>query len=77
MDHFKGDIKKSYLSPFYGEIYAQDGERKNKEHETMKPEAIMEMDYLVDNVIGSIPLMETLVDAAKSVVQLKGVEEAK
>ena len=77
VDHFKGDIKKSYLSPFYGEIYAQDGERKNKEHETMKPEAIMEMDYLVDNVIGSIPLMETLVDAAKSVVQLKGVEEAK
>ena len=57
VDHFKGDIKKSYLSPFYGEIYAQDGERKNKEHETMKPEAIMEMDYLVDNVIGSIPLM--------------------
>ena len=43
----------------------------------MKPEAIMEMDYLVDNVIGSIPLMETLVDAAKSVVQLKGVEETK
>ena len=43
----------------------------------MKPEAIMEMDWLVANVKGSIPTMDTLIDAAQTVVQLKGVEETK
>ena len=43
----------------------------------MKPEAIMEMDWLNDNVIGSIPQMGTLIDAAQPVVQVKGVEETK
>lgn len=43
----------------------------------MKPEAIMEMDWLVANVKGSIPAMDTLIDAAQTVVQLKGVEETK
>lgn len=76
-DHFKGDIKRLNLSPFYGEICSQDGEIRNRKHESMSPEAIMEMDYLVDNVIGSIPLKETLKDTAKSVVKLKGVEETK
>ncbi len=76
-DHFKEDIRRSHLSPFYGEIYSQDGELRNNRHEEMKPEAVMEMDYLVDNVIGSLPQKETLKDTAKSVVQLKGVEEAK
>lgn len=76
-DHFKRDIKKYQLSPFYGEVYAQDGGLRNTKNETMSPEAVMEMDYLVDNVVGSIPLMETLKDTAKSVVQLKGVEETK
>ena len=50
---------------------------QNEKEATMKPEDIMEMDWLVDNVVGSIPVMETLIDAAKSVVQLKGVEETK
>lgn len=76
-DHLKGDIKKGDVVPFYGEIRSQDGSLKNEKGATMKPEDIMEMDWLVDNVVGSIPVMETLIDAAKSVVQLKGVEETK
>ena len=76
-EHFKDDIKKGEVVPFYSEIRSQDGTLRNKKHHKMRPEAIMEMDYLVDNVIGSIPVMETLIDAAKSVVQLKGVEETK
>lgn len=76
-DHLKGDIKKGDIVPFYGEIHSQDGTLQNEKEATMKPEDIMEMDWLVDNVVGSIPVMETLIDAAKSVVQLKGVEETK
>ncbi|MCM1106367.1 MAG: BMP family ABC transporter substrate-binding protein [Blautia sp.] len=76
-EHFKEDIKKGDVTPFYSEIRAQDGTIKNQKHQTMSPEDIMEMDYLVDNVQGSIPEMEILTEAAKTVVQLKGVEENK
>ncbi|MCI7105155.1 MAG: BMP family ABC transporter substrate-binding protein [Lachnobacterium sp.] len=76
-EHLKHDIKKGDMVPFYGEIYSQDGELRNKSNVAMKPEAIMEMDWLVANVKGSIPAMDTLIDAAQTVVQLKGVEETK
>ena len=76
-DHLKSDIRKGDIVPFYGEIYSQDAELKNEKNVAMKPEDIMEMDWLVENVIGSIPPMETLIDAAQTVVQLKGVEETK
>ena len=49
----------------------------NKENESMKPEDIMNMDWLNENVIGTIPAIDELVDGAKAVVELKGVEEAK
>ena len=45
--------------------------------EELSPREIMKMDYLVENVIGSIPSMDTLIDDAKVVVELKGVEETK
>lgn len=76
-DHLKSDIRKGDMVPFYGEIYSQDGELRNKSNVAMKPEDIMEMDWLVSNVIGNIPSMDTLIDAAQTVVQLKGVEETK
>jgi hypothetical protein len=75
--HLRRDICKGDIVPFYGEIYAQDGTKKNEEQHEMKPEDIMKMDYLVENVIGSIPPADALVEGAKAVVELKGVEENK
>ena len=76
-DHLKKDICDGDIVPFFGEIYSQDGKQRNKENQKMKPEDIMRMDYLVDNVIGEIPLVGELIDAAHSVVNLKGVEDKK
>lgn len=76
-DHLKGDIRKGDIVPFYGQIWSQDGQLRNDKNKKMKPETIMEMDWLVDSVIGNIPSMETLIDAAQPVVQVKGVEETK
>ncbi len=76
-DHLKSDIKKGDIVPFYGQILSQDGTLKNDKDQTMRPEDIMEMDWLVDNVLGNIPAMDTLIDAAQPVVQVKGVEEKK
>ncbi|MDD6482151.1 MAG: BMP family ABC transporter substrate-binding protein [Lachnospiraceae bacterium] len=76
-DHLKSAIKKGDIVPFFGKIWSQDGTLRNEKSEAMKPEDIMKMDWLVDNVIGQIPPMSMLAEEAKPVVQLKGVEEAK
>lgn len=76
-EHMKYDIKVGDVVPFFGEIYAQDGTLRNKEGEAMKPEDIMKMDWLVENVIGDIPSIDLLTDGAKPVVEEKGVEEQK
>ena len=73
-DHLKSDITKGEIVPFFGQIYNQKGELKNKGEHEMKPSDIMKMDWLVDNVVGSIPPMSEFIDNAKMVVELKGVE---
>lgn len=77
VDHMRYDIIGGNIHPFYGNVYAQDGTLRNKAEEEMRPEDIMKMDWLVENVIGDIPSSSELIDEAKSVVELKGVEENK
>ena len=76
VDHLRMDICNGDFVPFYGEIRDQEGHLMNKEYEEMKARDIMKMDYLVENVIGSIPKKEEVVDEAKAVVEIKGVEES-
>ena len=76
VDHLRQDICNGDFVPFYGEIRDQEGHLMNKEYEEMKARDIMKMDYLVENVIGSIPKKEEVVDEAKAVVEIKGVEES-
>ena len=75
--HVKSDVCKGYIVPFHGEIRDQEGKLRNKEREDMSPMDIMKMDYLVDNVIGSIPNKKEFVGTARTVVEMKGVEETK
>lgn len=76
-DHLKSDITHGEIVPFYGKIYDQNGVLRNKGEQEMKPRDIMNMDWLVDNIIGNIPPMSDFIDNAKAVVELKGVEENK
>ncbi len=77
LDHMKYDICHGDIVPFFGEIYSQDGELRNKANVEMQPEDVMRMDWLAENVIGDIPDVDELVEGAKSIVELKGVEESK
>lgn len=61
------------FSPFGGEIYSQDGVKRNEEGNRLSTEDIITMDWLVDNVVGEIPEIEELKDKAKPIVELKGV----
>lgn len=77
VEHLKADICTGEIVPFYGEIIDQNGNIRNKPEKEMKPEDIMNMDYLVENVIGTIPNLMEVIDDAKSVIQVKGIDETK
>ena len=68
-------ISKNEFNPFSGEIYDQDGKLRNEDGKVMSPEDIITMNWLVRNIIGSIPTMDDLVDEAKPVVKLQGLVE--
>lgn len=74
-------LKKSICSggfnPFSGEIYSQDGLVKKSMPDSITAEEIVTMDWLADNIIGSIPAMDEFVEEAKPVVQIQGVAKAK
>lgn len=76
-EHLKRDLCDGDLVPFYGEIFDQKGNLRNHENTEMSPEEIMKMDWLASNVVGEIPPVDELIDDAHSVVNSKGVEDAK
>ncbi len=77
VDHMRYDISGGHINPFFGKIHSQDGTLRNKEEEVMRPEDVMKMDWLVENVVGDIPSIDELIEGAKPIVELKGVEESK
>ena len=50
--------------------------QKDDDH-TLAPEEIITMNWLADNVIGSIPDFEMLADEARPVVRLQGLRKPK
>ena len=73
----KKDICEGTFKPFSGVIYSQDGQIHNVMPEEITAEEIVAMDWLNDNVVGSIPTMEELEEEAKPIVQVQGVAKAK
>lgn len=70
----KQTICKGDFNPFSGELYSQDGVVQKDADRIMTPEEIITMDWLAENVIGRIPKMEELMDKAKPVVSLQGID---
>lgn len=59
--------------PFRGPLTAQDGSTVIGEDQTLSLEQIMGMDWLVDNIVGSIPAYEELDDIGRATVGIMGV----
>lgn len=74
-------LKKSICSgdfnPFSGTIYSQDGLVHNGSADGITAEEIITMDWLADNIIGTIPTIDDLVEEAIPIVQVQGVAKAK
>ncbi len=70
----KQAISTGQFHPFSGPIIDQENTMRYTESEIIEPEEIMTMDWLVENVVGSIPNIDELIDDAKPVVQLRGLQ---
>lgn len=66
-------ICKGDFTPFKGVLYSQDGAVQTDADAVLSPEEIITMDWLMENVVGYIPKMDSLVDKAKPVILSQGV----
>ncbi|MBQ8086036.1 MAG: BMP family ABC transporter substrate-binding protein [Lachnospiraceae bacterium] len=72
----KKAIASGVFHPFTGPLTDQNEELRLDAYNVMRPEDIMTMDWLCNNVIGSIPKIDELIDSAKAVVELRGLDAA-
>ncbi len=74
IDLLKTNICEHSYNPFTGILFSQEGIVQDSTKKVMRPDEIVKMEWLAENVIGTIPKMDTLVERAKPVVQTQGVE---
>ena len=70
----KGTISSEKFNPFSGVLYSQTGLVQEDPERSLLPEEIMTMDWLAENVIGSIPEKEELKSQAEPVIKQQGVK---
>ena len=61
------------VDPFHTRIVDQQGVERNDGSRSFSPEEIMTMDWLCDNVEGSIPGYDEIIPPARELVRLLGV----
>ena len=76
VEYMRRGIEAGTFHPFSGELYSQDGLVQKDENRILPPEEIITMDWLAQNVIGTIPEFDQLTDTAKAVVRLQGVKNS-
>ena len=74
VDLLKQTICQGNFNPFSGVLYSQKGLVQRDADKVMSPEEIVTMDWLAENVIGFIPKMDDLIEKAKPVVKLQGID---
>lgn len=66
-------LRRGTIDPFCRKILAQDGSVKNEGDRGFTPEELLDMDWLCENVTGSIPKYEELLPYSRGMVKLLGV----
>ena len=69
----RATISSELFNPFSGILYSQNGVVSDDAEYHMLPEEIMTMDWLAENVIGSIPKADELKENAEPVMKQQGV----
>ena len=71
--HFREQIREGTFSPFEGELRDQEGVLRCDADRRLTPAEILCMDYLADNIVGTLPAMNELIDSARPLVRLQGI----
>lgn len=66
-------IRHGTIDPFRRRVVSQDGSIRNEGTNVFTPEEILHMDWLCDNVVGSLPEFHELSDKAQEITRLQGV----
>lgn len=77
VDLLKQSIISGQFDVFSGVLYSQEGIVQDNPERSLTPDEIIKMDWLADNVIGSIPKTEELKEQAKPVTLQQGVKKEK
>ncbi len=71
----KENIKADKFAPFEGVLYSQNGIVESENEGFLTPDEIIQMDWLAENVIGSIPEFDELTEEAQKTVLLQGIDK--
>ena len=73
VNHFRELIRDGSFTPFEGELRDQDGVLRCDADRRLTPAEILCMDYLADNIVGTLPGTEELIESARPLVRLQGI----
>ena len=76
VDFLKESIRQNICIPFLTPLTTQSGEVIGEDQKSLTLEQIINMDYLVDNVIGEIPKYDELSPMGKATVDTAGIEKS-
>lgn len=76
-DLMRHQVRAGALKPFAETIVSQDGQVRCSAGKALTPAEIIAMDYLADNVVGSIPTLEDMKPEAQPFVELQGIHSIK
>lgn len=76
-DLLRHQVRSGGLRPFAETILSQDGELRCSSGKALTPAEIISMDWLADNVIGSIPSAEDMKPEALPFVEIQGIHSVK
>lgn len=68
----QNSIRTGVSEPFRGPLYSQDGKVLEAER-SLTPDQIINMDWLLENVVGSIPEYNELSEIGKATVDMVGI----
>ena len=71
--HFREQLREGSFSPFEGELQDQNGILRCEADRRLTPAEILCMDYLADNIVGTLPELDELIESAQPLVRLQGI----
>ena len=69
----KTGMEQNLVDPFFRRIVAQDGTVKNDGTRHFTPEELLHMDWLCDNIVGTIPPFEDILPVSQKMVRQLGI----